>query len=266
VKVWTLDISDRFPGGPDQPSNSGYPVDNRRTLYYGILWDIELANQISTYLMQLQIRCVTVVFVLCLFAVESPVDAQYRQQMQPQNKPDIAIYLDGGVTNPVGPDAFNESWNVGYNMGTGIAFRLNERMMLRPRFSYNNFSLNGAAVPDTIEVSPSVLENGQYSTMAASLELLVELEYNPFVLKPFFIIGGGYFRGESSNLDGLTEDVDLGIRSLGQGRAALRGGVGLRAPINDFLSAFGEAKIVTGFTGDFGVMYAPISLGAMVRF
>lgn len=216
--------------------------------------------------MHSQIRYLVVVLLLTVLAVDHAAQAQYRQQLQPQDKPDVAIYLDGGLSNPVGPDSFNESWNVGYNMGGGVAFRLNERLMLRPRFSYNSFSLNGNAIADTIDVSPSVLENGKYSTLAASLELLVELEYNPFVLKPFFVIGGGYFRGDASDLGNLMDDVDLGIRSLGQGRLALRGGVGLRAPINDYLSAFGEAKVVTGFTGDFGVMYAPISLGAMVRF
>ncbi len=216
--------------------------------------------------MHSQIRYLTIVLLLGVFATETPVYAQFQPQYQPQEKPSVAVYVDGGLTNPVGPDSFNNSWNIGYNMGAGVAFRLNERLMLRPRFSYNNFSLDGSSIADSIEVSQSVLDNGKYSTLAASLELLVELEYNPFVLKPFFIIGGGYFRGDASSLEDLTDDVDLGVRSLGEGRLALRGGVGLRAPINDYLSAFGEAKIITGFTGNFGVMYAPISLGAMVRF
>lgn len=192
-----------------------------------------------------------------------PVEAQFRQ---PQDKPDLAVYFDGGLTNPVGPDEFNESWNIGYNYGTGVAIRLNQRLMVRPRLSFNSFSLNGDAIADSVEAAPSVLEDGKYSTLGVSGELLVELEYNPFPIKPFFIIGGGYFRGDVDNLDGLEEEVDLGVRGIGDGRIAVRGGVGVRTALNDYLSAFAEAKIVTGFTGGFGVMYAPVSLGAMFRF
>lgn len=192
-----------------------------------------------------------------------PAEAQFRQ---PQDRPDLAIYLDGGLTNPVGPDTFNESWSIGYNYGTGVAVRLNQRLMIRPRLSYNSFSLDGDAVPDTVEVAPSVLENGKYSTLSVSAELLVGLEYNPFPIKPFFIIGGGYFRGDVDNLNGLEEEVDLGVSGTGDGRVAIRGGVGVRTALTDYLSAFAEAKIVTGFTGGFGVMYSPVSLGAMIRF
>lgn len=190
-----------------------------------------------------------------------------KAQDQPQSpSPTFAVFAGGGVSNPFGPDTFNDSWKLGYNMNGGFGVRINNRMMIRPMVSYSTFGLDTAALPDDLAVPEEAREQGQFSTLTVMADLLVELQYNPFVIEPYFIIGTGYFKGSQSGLNGLQEEVDLGTSGADRAVLGLNGGVGVRSRLTNFLTAFAEGKAVVGFTGEFGIMYAPLSAGLIVLF
>lgn len=198
--------------------------------------------------------------VVCLFFISSQSWAQAGE------KPRVSIYANTGFTDPVGPDAFNETWNIGYNVGGGVGIRINDRMIIRPYVLYNSFGLDADALPDDVVVPEGAVASGSFSTLTVTAEMLVGLPYNPFFVQPYFIIGAGYFKGETSGLQGLDQQVYLGIEGIGKGVFGLDGGIGLKAHLGNHLGAFVEGKVVVGFTGRLGMIYAPITIGVMAMF
>ena len=169
-----------------------------------------------------------------------------------------AVFAGGGLSNPSGPDAFKENWNVGTNLNGGVAFRLNRRLMLRPSLSVFSFGVDGDAIEDA---SPT----GDYNLWTGTLDLLVELRYNPFPVWPYFVVGAGAFNGEK-DVQGVPAGNDLGITSDGDTRFGLNGGGGVKTYFTDHVGVFAEAKFVVGFTGEFGVLFGTGYGGLLVQF
>ncbi len=194
-------------------------------------------------------------FALLMFAV-TPASAN-----------DFRYLFNAGVSYPLAPGAFNDNWQIGFNLGLGLERRIDGPWYWQISFDYNNFGIEEEQYTKWAgyyEPGLSV-DGGTTSIIVVGANLKRMMTRARSGEAPYLIGGVGLYRFQLADGYFATRDTSINIVSYSENSVGANIGAGVDVRIGARTSFYLEARYFIGFTSDEATQHVPFRVGIIFK-
>jgi opacity protein-like surface antigen len=201
-----------------------------------------------------------VAFALVLF-VAAPAFAQ---------SSNMELYAGAGVSVPTQPSAFSDYWSLGYNVGTGAGYVLNERVSFTGTVAYNNFSFaeDDFLTDNGFATSGINIDGGAASIVSVTANAKFALAPHLERVSPYALGGVGWSNFSIDDVtitDTSTPSNNLTVPGNSESAFGVMFGGGVDIPASPTMAVFIEAQYAINFTDVESTQYVPFRAGMKFR-
>lgn len=202
-------------------------------------------------------RVLIIMAVLLVFAVSASAQSQIKP----------AIYAGGGLSMPVGPDAFKDYWKMGMGFGGGVGLGFTPYLEVIGKFYFNQFAFDGDQFLSDLGVTGYTIDGFDFRALEFGADvkyMFSTAEGAPF--KPYGIVGLGMANIKITDvtITGDGETLVLPMGDISETKFMLNGGVGFDYMFSPKAGLWVDARYATILTEGDAMSYIPIRAGVKI--